>query len=111
MSQHQAVLNYSALMEVKEEVFMNLRNEPAPISLSQSSPEGRKTYETKCPATDEVLAATIQGTEEDVDVAVSAAQTAHASWSQLPGHVRARHLYAVARHVQKHQRLIRSVLG
>ena len=74
---------------------------------SQTNPEGRKQYETKCPATGEVLASTVQGTEEDVEAAVSAAKTAHVTWSQLPGHVRARHLYAIARHVQKHQRLIR----
>jgi len=71
-----------------------------------TSPEGRKSYETKSAATGEVLASTIQGTEEDVESAVAAAKTAHEEWSRLPGHVRARHLYAIARHVQKHQRLI-----
>jgi len=76
------------------------------INGSWTAPEGRKQYDTKCPATGDVLASTIQGTEEDVEAAVSAAKAAHETWSQLPGHVRARHLYAVARHVQKHQRLI-----
>jgi aldehyde dehydrogenase (NAD+) len=36
---------------------------------------------------------------------VSAARRAFASWSKLDPHVRARHLYALARHVQKHARM------
>ena len=39
---------------------------------------GRKTYETKSPGSGEVLAATTQGTAEDVEVAVAAARAAHA---------------------------------
>ncbi|XP_074658952.1 aldehyde dehydrogenase family 16 member A1-like [Tubulanus polymorphus] len=69
-------------------------------------PEGRQFYENKNPATGEVLAATCQGTREDVDLAVNSSKTALKSWSELPGHVRARYLYSVARHIQKHQRLI-----
>lgn len=42
----------------------------------------------------------------DVDVAVNAASEAFKTWSQTPGHVRARHLYSIARHVQKHMRLL-----
>ena len=56
-------------------------------------PEGRKTYETRNPATGAVLATTIQGEQEDVDQAVNAARTAYASWSALTPHARARHLY------------------
>jgi len=69
-------------------------------------PEDRKTLESKSPANGEVLATTIQGTKDDLDTAVSAARTAYESWSNLPGHVRARHMYSIARHVQKHMRLI-----
>lgn len=46
------------------------------------------------------------GTQDDVDVAVKSSRKAYQSWSTLPGHVRARHLYSVARHVQKHARLL-----
>ena len=46
------------------------------------------------------------GTKEDVELAVVAASEAFESWSKLPGHVRARHLYSIARHVQKHARLV-----
>ena len=44
------------------------------------------------------------GVQEDADLAVGAAKKAYESWSKLPGHVRARHLYSIARHVQKHAR-------
>lgn len=60
--------------------------------------------------TGEKLASTIQGEKEDIELAVSSAKTAFQTWSKLPGHVRARHLYSVARHVQKHARLL-AVLG
>ena len=63
-------------------------------------PEGRKTYDTKNPGTGETLATTVQGTQEDVDMAVSAARTAYDSWSNAPGHYRARILYSIARHLQ-----------
>lgn len=69
-------------------------------------PEGRKTYDTCNPATGQRLATTVQGTQEDVDMAVGVARKAFESWSKLPGHVRARHMYSIARHVQKHARLL-----
>ncbi|XP_066935468.1 aldehyde dehydrogenase family 16 member A1-like isoform X2 [Clytia hemisphaerica] len=70
------------------------------------NPEGRKTVECKSPATGEVLASTIQGTVDDLNEGVQAARTAYNSWSKLPCHVRARYIYSIARHVQKHMRLI-----
>ncbi|XP_058036114.1 aldehyde dehydrogenase family 16 member A1 isoform X2 [Ahaetulla prasina] len=69
-------------------------------------PDGRETYTVKNPNTAEPLATTIQGKKEDVDKAVQAAKVAYESWSLLPGHVRARHLYNIARTIQKHQRLL-----
>ena len=68
-------------------------------------PDGRKTYQTKNPATGETLALTIQGEQEDVDMAVKSSKKAYESWSKTPNHVRARHLYSIARHIQKHMRL------
>jgi aldehyde dehydrogenase (NAD+) len=41
-----------------------------------------------------------------VDGAWAAARAASATWSRTPGHVRARYLYALARQVQKHARLL-----
>ncbi|KAJ1131649.1 hypothetical protein NDU88_009984 [Pleurodeles waltl] len=69
-------------------------------------PDGRKTYATKNPATGATLATTLQGEDEDVEAAVDAAKKAFETWSKLPCHVRARHLYSIARTVQKHQRLL-----
>ncbi|XP_023342283.1 putative aldehyde dehydrogenase DhaS isoform X7 [Eurytemora carolleeae] len=69
-------------------------------------PEGRNLYATKNPSNGKTLASTTQGTAEDVDTAVRAAKEAHKSWSKLSGYERAKHLYSVARHVQKHSRLI-----
>ena len=54
----------------------------------------------------EKIASTTQGGKEDVDLAIAAARKAFDSWSKLSGHARARYLYSVARHVQKHMRLV-----
>ena len=62
-------------------------------------------FETINPATREVLASVAQAGEKDVDAAVAAARKAYPAWSALPGHVRARYLYALARQLQKHARL------
>ncbi|HYL22365.1 MAG TPA: aldehyde dehydrogenase family protein [Gemmatimonadales bacterium] len=58
------------------------------------------------PATTAKLARVTQGGPADVDAAVAAARKAFPAWSALPGHARARHLYALAREVQKHSRLL-----
>ena len=46
-----------------------------------------------------------QASANDVDAAVDAAHRALKGWQALGCHGRARHLYAIARHIQKHQRL------
>jgi len=109
-----------------KEIFNNMEYGPAPESdkIAQSwledhnrnfglfinntwvHPEGRKTYETKSPATGTILASTTQGTSEDVDTAVEAASRAFKTWSALTGFERAKHIYSIARHVQKHSRLV-----
>ncbi|MCP4999466.1 MAG: aldehyde dehydrogenase family protein [Hyphomicrobiales bacterium] len=66
---------------------------------------GGKTLSTREPATGEPLAKIAQGTAKDVDDAVSAAEKAQGSWEALGGKARARHLYALARMVQRHGRL------
>ena len=64
-----------------------------------------ETFATRNPATGEDLAQISQGSDSDVDSAVKAAQRAFAKWSKLSGHQRAKHLYAIARLLQKHSRL------
>ncbi|MGC9418615.1 MAG: aldehyde dehydrogenase family protein [Rhodovulum sp.] len=73
--------------------------------------EGRFTppgegFEARNPATGEVLATLTQATDQDLDAAVAAARKAQPSWAALPGHSRARHLYGLARLIQKQARLI-----
>ncbi len=58
------------------------------------------------PATSKVIARVSEGTGADVDAAVVAANDALKSWKKLASHARARHLYALARGVQKHSRLL-----
>jgi aldehyde dehydrogenase (NAD+) len=63
-------------------------------------------FEVANPATGKLLAKVTQGTAGDIDAAVAAARKAFASWSTTPGHIRARHLYALARHIQKRDRFL-----
>ncbi len=52
------------------------------------------------------IARATQGSPSDVDAAVAAARRAQSKWSALSGHERAKHLYALARHVQKRERFL-----
>ncbi|WP_289042766.1 aldehyde dehydrogenase family protein [uncultured Aliiroseovarius sp.] len=63
------------------------------------------TFDSKNPATGDVLAQVTQATSDDVDAAVTAARRAQRKWAALSGHDRAKYLYALARLVQKHSRL------
>lgn len=58
------------------------------------------------PATEKVLARVAQGSKGDVDNAVKAARKALGPWQALSGHERAKHLYALARTVQRNSRLL-----
>ena len=69
-------------------------------------PDGIEFYPSTNPANLKNLADTAQARQEEVDLAVAAARRAFESWSKTPGTVRARHLYAIARNIQKHQRLL-----
>jgi len=69
-------------------------------------PDGREYTPTENPATGEPLADIIEGTADDANDAVAAARAAFPAWSQSSGHVRAKYLYAIARELQKHIRLL-----
>ncbi|MES2843399.1 MAG: aldehyde dehydrogenase family protein [Pseudomonadota bacterium] len=64
------------------------------------------TFETRNPASGALLASVTQGSDSDVNRAVAAARRAQPKWARLSGHQRARYLYALARLVQKHSRLL-----
>lgn len=63
-------------------------------------------FESLFPATGEKLADIAQGQPDDVDAAVKAAKKAQPNWAELGGKGRARYLYALARLVQKHSRIL-----
>jgi aldehyde dehydrogenase (NAD+) len=69
-------------------------------------PKGAKYYSSFNPSTGELIAETAQAEKKDVDAAVTAARGAFKSWSQTPGVIRARFMYAIARNIQKHHRLL-----
>ena len=65
-----------------------------------------ETFTVPNPATGETLAEVSSAGRKEVDAAVKAAAAAFQSWSRLSGNQRARHLYAIARQVQKHARFL-----
>ncbi|MGR3502408.1 aldehyde dehydrogenase family protein [Pseudaestuariivita sp.] len=105
------------------EIFDTMDYGPAPESLSEAMAwldghgrafgcfidgaftKARGDFESRNPATGDVLATVTQGTAEDVEAAVKAARKAQGPWAKLGGAGRARVLYALARGLQKHSRL------
>jgi aldehyde dehydrogenase (NAD+) len=70
------------------------------------APERGEYFETLDPSNTEKLASIAQGSGADIDSAVKAARAASKKWRELTPHARARYLYALARLVQKHSRLL-----
>jgi aldehyde dehydrogenase (NAD+) len=68
-------------------------------------PKAGRFFDTTDPATGAVLARVAEAGAEDVDDAVAAARKAGSKWAALPGHERAKVLYAIARMIQKNSRL------
>ena len=76
------------------------------INNEWATPKGAKYYASHDPSNGELLAETVQAGQKEVDAAVAAARTAFESWSKTSGVIRARYLYAIARNIQKHHRLL-----
>jgi len=76
------------------------------INGSWQAPTAGQYFDTFDPSNGEKLASIAQGSAADVDAAVRAARAASPKWRSLTPHVRARYLYALARLVQKHSRLL-----
>ncbi|RJP50827.1 MAG: aldehyde dehydrogenase family protein [Anaerolineaceae bacterium] len=70
------------------------------------TPKGAKYYPSYDPSNGELLGETVQAGKKEVDAAVVAAREAFGTWSKTPGVVRARYMYAIARNIQKHHRLL-----
>ena len=71
-----------------------------------TEPVAGEYFATQHPGDASELAQVAQGDEADVAAAVTAAQEALPAWQKLGPHGRARYLYALARHMQKHARLL-----
>lgn len=69
-------------------------------------PKSGQYLTSTAPATGVKIGEFADANAEDVDAAAKAARKAFTSWSALSGHARARHLYAIARHIQKHNRIL-----
>ena len=76
------------------------------IDGSWQAPAAGEYFDTLDPSNGEKLASIAQGSAADVDAAVRAAREASPKWRALTPHARARYLYALARLVQKHSRLL-----
>jgi aldehyde dehydrogenase (NAD+) len=70
------------------------------------APSVGEYFDTLDPSNGERLASVAQGGAADIDAAVGAARAAVPAWRALTPHSRARYLYALARLVQKHSRLL-----
>jgi len=69
------------------------------------APSSGACIDTSDPATNTKLAGIANGNAADVDAAVAAARKAQGLWAKIGGPARARHLYALARAVQRNGRL------
>ncbi|HKT88432.1 MAG TPA: aldehyde dehydrogenase family protein [Candidatus Sulfotelmatobacter sp.] len=69
-------------------------------------PAAGEFFDTLDPSNGEKLASIAQGSPADINTAVQAAKAASSGWRALTPHARARYLYALARLVQKHSRLL-----
>ena len=76
------------------------------INGAWQAPATGKYFDTVDPSNGEKLASVAQGSSADVDAAVRAARAAFPKWRALTPHIRARYLYALARLVLKHSRLL-----
>ena len=114
----------SIIMEVRE-IMENMDYGPAPESRANADKwldkhnrklqlfingEWKESADSKYfdsiePGSNKVLTQVAEATEADVEEAIQAAKAAQPKWQALGGHGRARYLYAIARQIQKHQRL------
>ena len=76
------------------------------INGAWQQPAAGRYFDTVDPSNGEKLASVAQGSAADIDAAVKAARAASPKWQALTPHARARYMYALARLVQKHSRLL-----
>ena len=76
------------------------------INGQQTRPPRERLFDTINPGNGEILASVAKGNQADVDLAVKAARDALSGWSNTSPAERARILYAIARTIQRHSRLL-----
>jgi len=76
------------------------------INGTWQTPAAGEYFDSHDPSNGGKLASIAQGSSADIDAAVGAARSAFPKWRALTPHARARYLYALARLVQKHSRLL-----
>ncbi len=76
------------------------------INNKWKKPHGGEYFDSINPCTKEKLATISQAGHEDINDAVQAAKMALPAWNKIGAHQRARFLYAIARKIQKHARLL-----
>ncbi|MBK8620751.1 MAG: aldehyde dehydrogenase family protein [Saprospiraceae bacterium] len=69
-------------------------------------PQSKTYFFSENPSNQDFLAEIADGNKTDVDHAVEAAKKALPGWVKMGGHQRARYLYALARQIQKHARVL-----
>ncbi|HEY0069358.1 MAG TPA: aldehyde dehydrogenase family protein, partial [Chloroflexia bacterium] len=102
-------LDYGPAPEAKEPALQWIeRHQPFGLFIDGEwvAPGSGTYFDSQDPSTGKSLAKVALGTAEDADRAVAAARRAFETWSTTPGHVRARYMYAIARLLQKHSRLL-----
>jgi aldehyde dehydrogenase (NAD+) len=103
-----ATMEYGPALEDPKEAFAWLDRHDHRfghfISGAWVQPVDGEYFDTNDPSTGDKLASVAQGSAGDVDAAVRAGRAAFPLWNALEPHSRARYLYALARHVQKHSR-------
>ena len=102
-------MNYGPAPEADTEVRAWLKRHDATfghfIDGAFVAPSSGAHIDTSDPSTNAKLARIANGNAADVDAAVAAARKAQDKWAKIGGPARARHLYALARAVQRHGRL------
>jgi aldehyde dehydrogenase (NAD+) len=114
------------IMSTVAEIFESMEYGPAPESAAPAKawldshqgrfdlfidnawvePDTGKWFDSIDPSNGKTLAKIAQAGRRCVDQAVDAARAAQPRWAGLGGHVRARYLYALARLIQRHSRLL-----
>jgi aldehyde dehydrogenase (NAD+) len=103
-----STMDYGPSPESAEHVLAWLKTHEAGFGLYINGAFGKpgELFDVFNPANGDRIAGVTQGAAADVDAAVAAARKAQPKWAALSGHERARHLYALARHVQKRERFL-----